>query len=63
MLSPNEEILAAAWLQRFGAPLPLLGCEELVAQILRDHGVNIPLMDKPKRQAKPNAANVDDASR
>lgn len=42
MQSANERILAAAWLKRFGTPLPLLGCEELVTQILREHGVEIP---------------------
>lgn len=29
MLTVNEQTLAAAWLSRFGTPLPVLGCEAL----------------------------------
>lgn len=43
MLTENEQALAAAWLLRFGTPLPVLGCEELATKILRDHGVDLVL--------------------
>lgn len=43
MLSVKEQIVADAWMQHFGETLPVLGCTELAAQILRDHGVDIEL--------------------
>lgn len=43
MLTINEQTLAAAWLSRFGTPLPVLGCEALATKILRDHGVDLGL--------------------
>jgi len=43
MLSVKEQIVADAWMQQFGETLPVLGCTELAAQILRDHGVDIEL--------------------
>lgn len=39
MLTVKERVLAAAWLSRFGTPLPVLGCEALAINILRDYGV------------------------
>ena len=41
MLSVKEQIVADAWMQHFGETLPVLGCIELAAQILRDYGVDI----------------------
>jgi len=43
MLSVKEQIIADAWMQHFGETLPVLGCTELAAQILRDHVVDIEL--------------------
>ena len=43
MLSVKEQIIADAWMQHFGETLPVLGCIELAAQILRDYGVDIEL--------------------
>lgn len=43
MLSVEEQIVADAWMQHFGETLPVLGCTELAAQILRDYGVDIEL--------------------
>lgn len=43
MLSVKEQVVADAWMQHFGETLPVLGCTELAAQILRDYGVDIEL--------------------
>ncbi|MNQ99860.1 hypothetical protein D3C85_1156120 [compost metagenome] len=57
MLSVNERIVADAWMQHFGETLPVLGCADLAAQILRDHGADVTLLQETTPDDQPMMAS------
>ncbi|MBD7941573.1 hypothetical protein [Brevundimonas guildfordensis] len=45
MITIEEQIVSEAWMSYFGEVLPVSGCPDLAAQILRDCGVDIDLLN------------------
>lgn len=41
------EMIAAAWLERFGSPMPVAGEIELASRILKESGVDLPPLAPP----------------
>lgn len=52
------EMIAAAWLERFGSPMPVAGEIELAWRILKESGVDLPPPAPPP--PSPPASDLDE---
>ncbi len=53
MQDTEFQLVAAAWLAKFGVPIPIMGAIELAKEILQEGPVLLPSMDlhSPKAEA------------
>jgi hypothetical protein len=58
LLSPDEIELDRLWRQRFGQPLPILGCADLIRTLLGEDGCGAVAAGRPPIAPSPETARA-----